>query len=197
MRRPARFSIAEWRRMVATVKDLGVVVEISPDDTVRIFPPQDLPLMTGRAVLPDMWKPNCGRAMGKIKMRYYTLRRRSGRVLGYWQPTKTMREAGFALVNCGDDGPAAWRVAEEWNARWDSYRVCGIARRWPIGSLVLRLMTSVKQAFGQRRNHERAKIGHAAGDISSMPSARSRRKQSSWRKSNSWYRSIVAGKGVR
>ena len=43
-RRPARFSIAEWRRMVAAAKELGVVEEISPDDTVRIFPPQDLPL---------------------------------------------------------------------------------------------------------------------------------------------------------
>jgi hypothetical protein len=30
--------------MVAAAKESGVVVEISPDDTVRIFPPQDLPL---------------------------------------------------------------------------------------------------------------------------------------------------------
>jgi hypothetical protein len=60
--------------------------------------------------------------MGEIKVRYYTVRRRSGRITLYWQPSKQMREAGFALVNCGDDGPAAWRIAEEWNHRWDEYR---------------------------------------------------------------------------
>jgi hypothetical protein len=73
--------------------------------------------------------------MGKVKVRYYTVRRRSGRVTGYWQPTKTMRESGFGLVNCGENGPTAWKIAEEWNARWDSCRVGGAARRWPVGSV--------------------------------------------------------------
>jgi hypothetical protein len=73
--------------------------------------------------------------MGKIKVRYYTIRRRNGRTLGYWQPSKAMRQAGFALASCGEDGPAAWRVAEEWNARWDEYRAGGVARRWPVGSV--------------------------------------------------------------
>jgi hypothetical protein len=47
-RRPVRFSIAEWRRLVAAAKDAGVIVEIGPDDTVRLLPPQDLPAY-GRA----------------------------------------------------------------------------------------------------------------------------------------------------
>src|SRR6516165_3019301 len=73
--------------------------------------------------------------MGEIKVRYYTVRRRSGRVTGYWQPSKQMREAGFALVNCGDDRPAAWRIAEEWNHRWDEYRAGISSKRWPVGSV--------------------------------------------------------------
>lgn len=73
--------------------------------------------------------------MGRIKVRYHTIRCRGTRKVGYWQPTKAMREAGFGLVSCGEDGPSAWRIAEEWNQRWDAFRKGGLIRRWPIGSL--------------------------------------------------------------
>ena len=154
--------------------------------------------MTGRAVLPVMWKPKLQRRHGaQIKIRYYTLRRRSGRALGYWQPTKTMREAGFALVNCGDDGPAAWRVAEEWNARWDSYRVCGIARKWPIGSIGSAFdefrQTGIWEAKKPRTREDWSRgwryIEHAFGPVAPETIVLAQ--------IDSWYRSIVAGKGVR
>jgi hypothetical protein len=57
-----------------------------------------------------------------------------------------MAKAGFKLVDCGEDGPAAWAVAERWNAKWDAYRAgqavdvaalvsAEIEDRWPIGSV--------------------------------------------------------------
>jgi hypothetical protein len=55
--------------------------------------------------------------------------------MGYWQPTKPMRKAGFSQVACGLNGPDAWAKAEEWNRRWDKYRTTGEIRRWPTGSL--------------------------------------------------------------
>ena len=56
--------------------------------------------------------------MGKIKIPYYVVKR--GR--GFWQPTQAMRRLGFYSVRCGEDGPAAWAVAEEWNRRWQAHR---------------------------------------------------------------------------
>ena len=53
--------------------------------------------------------------MGKVKVRYYSVRK--GR--GYWQPTPAMRALGFRPVSCGPDGPSAWKKAEELNRQWD------------------------------------------------------------------------------
>jgi hypothetical protein len=60
--------------------------------------------------------------MTRIKIRHYVVKRGKG----FWQPTKTMRAAGFYPVPCGPDGPNAWQRAEEWNHRWDMTR-CGEA----------------------------------------------------------------------
>lgn len=74
--------------------------------------------------------------MGEIKVRHYTLRhRKNGNVVGIWQTTKAMRDAGFSMVTCGPDGPQAWAIAEEWNRRWDAYRAGREVKRWPVGSL--------------------------------------------------------------
>ena len=56
--------------------------------------------------------------MGSVKIPYYVVKR--GR--GFWQPTKKMRALGFHQVPCGVDGPAAWKVAETWNQRWQATR---------------------------------------------------------------------------
>ena len=56
--------------------------------------------------------------MTRIKMRYYAVK--GG--LGFWQPTRAMRSLGFYSVPCGQDGPEAWAIAEEWNQRWDQTR---------------------------------------------------------------------------
>ena len=46
---------------------------------------------------------------------------RKGR--GYWLTTKAMRAAGFpSCVRCGVDGPDAWKIANEWNSRWQAAR---------------------------------------------------------------------------
>lgn len=73
--------------------------------------------------------------MGGVKIRYYSVRPCGQRARGYWQPTRAMREAGFGLVACGNDGPEAWRIAESWNERWDAFRKGGEICRWPPGSL--------------------------------------------------------------
>jgi hypothetical protein len=57
--------------------------------------------------------------MGKVEIPYYTVRR-NGR--GFWEPTKRMRALGFQSVPCGDDGPSAWALANEWNDRWQRVR---------------------------------------------------------------------------
>jgi hypothetical protein len=56
--------------------------------------------------------------MNWVKLRYYVVKRGKG----FWQPTKAMRALGFSSVPCGDDGPDAWAIAEQWNRRWDKTR---------------------------------------------------------------------------
>ena len=53
-----------------------------------------------------------------------------------------MQSAGFSIVACGEDGPAAGDLAEKWNARWDAHRASESAgmsspapRVYPFGSL--------------------------------------------------------------
>jgi len=57
--------------------------------------------------------------LGRIKIPYYFVKP-SGRA--YWRPTKRMRAQGFHLVPLGNDGPAAWSLAEEWNRKWQAVR---------------------------------------------------------------------------
>ncbi len=52
--------------------------------------------------------------MGEIKILYYSVRK--GR--RFWLATKSMQAMGFpSSVPCGADGPDAWKIAQEWNAR--------------------------------------------------------------------------------
>lgn len=78
--------------------------------------------------------------MGKVSIPYYVVRDRHGKRLAYWQPTKRMKAAGFALVALGEPGPAAWALAEEWNAKWQAHRrgertAPPERPLWPRGSL--------------------------------------------------------------
>lgn len=59
--------------------------------------------------------------MVRIKVRHYLVK--NGR--GYWQPTPTMRAAGFAARTLGPDGPDAWAQAERLNREWDGHRTAG------------------------------------------------------------------------
>lgn len=72
--------------------------------------------------------------MGSVEIRYYVTRQHDGRPKwGYWAPCLARRSAktgkieptlmaklGFALVDCGEDGPRAWSIAESWNKKWDT-----------------------------------------------------------------------------
>ncbi len=74
--------------------------------------------------------------MGDVKIRYYVTRQQAGRPKnGYWAPClarpskKTgkceptlMAALGFKHVDCGQDGPMAWAIAQSWNERWDIAR---------------------------------------------------------------------------
>jgi hypothetical protein len=55
----------------------------------------------------------------KVKIPYYSVRR-NGR--GFWEPRPHMRALGFYGVPCGQDGPDAWAIAEEWNRRWQAVK---------------------------------------------------------------------------
>ena len=66
--------------------------------------------------------------MGNVKIRYYVTHRNAatGRNWGYWSPClrrggkpTLMAELGFKIVDCGEDGPLAWAIAQQCNARWD------------------------------------------------------------------------------
>jgi hypothetical protein len=64
----------------------------------------------------------CGRwkagDVGKVKIPYYVVVK--GR--GYWRPIPKMKALGFSIVRCGPDGPEAWKIAAEWNERWQAVR---------------------------------------------------------------------------
>lgn len=87
--------------------------------------------MTLSAFLMSGW----GFGVGKVGIRYYVVRAtgKHGRRFGYWAPClkrrskitgeiepTLMAKLGFALIDCGEDGPAAWTIAEQWNAKWDA-----------------------------------------------------------------------------
>src|SRR6185437_6995947 len=57
--------------------------------------------------------------MAKVKLPYYRVRRK-GR--GFWEPIAKVKRFGFSNVPCGPDGPEAWRIAKEWNDRWQRVR---------------------------------------------------------------------------
>lgn len=57
--------------------------------------------------------------MGRGTPRHYKIKRK-GRA--YWEPTATMKAAGFVSVPLGQHGPDAFKLAEEWNGRWDATR---------------------------------------------------------------------------
>jgi hypothetical protein len=62
--------------------------------------------------------------MSKVKLPYYVTRQPwpNSRVSGYWLPSKKMKALGFSNVRCGEDGPLAWAIAQQWNARWQEMK---------------------------------------------------------------------------
>lgn len=134
--------------------------------------------------------------MGQVKIPYYIVK--NGR--GFWNPTKAMKAAGFMAVPCGSDGPEAWRIANEWSARWQQYRKgCDAARpAWPAGSLGdvfgRYRATEVWKAktFKTRQEWEAMWTKYIAPIFGDRP----------WREAtleqlDRWYASILAAKGVR
>ena len=62
--------------------------------------------------------------MSKVKLPYYVTRQPwpNSRVSGYWLPSQKMKALGFSNVRCGEDGPLAWAIAQQWNARWQEMK---------------------------------------------------------------------------
>lgn len=76
--------------------------------------------------------------MAKIKHKHY-VKRKGGRFC-YWLPTPKMVAAGFQPISCGPDGPDAWKIAQEWEDRWQAHRrgiepASAVARRYPVDSV--------------------------------------------------------------
>jgi integrase len=82
-----------------------------------------------------------GPGVGDVNISFYTTRQRDGRPKwGYWAPClkrrskrsgrieeTLMAKLGFALVDCGEDGPRAWAIAQNWNAKWKQARADHLA----------------------------------------------------------------------
>lgn len=83
--------------------------------------------------------------MAKIKLKHYKVQK--GR--GYWLVTPKMRAAGFENVRCGPDGPDAWKIAQEWEDRWQAHR-----KGTPPASRQLYPENSVGDAFERFRRSE-------------------------------------------
>jgi hypothetical protein len=54
-----------------------------------------------------------------VKIPNYQVRR-NGR--GFWEATPRMRALGFQAIPCGLDGPDAWAIARQCQARWEAAR---------------------------------------------------------------------------
>lgn len=57
--------------------------------------------------------------MANIKLKHYVTRKGK---YGYWIPTPAMKKLGFQNVTCGQDGPDAWKIAREWEERYQKAR---------------------------------------------------------------------------
>ena len=57
--------------------------------------------------------------MAEIKLKHYVVRKGKH---GYWLPTAKMKAMGFQIVPCGHDGPDAWKIAQEWEQRYQRAR---------------------------------------------------------------------------
>ncbi|MFD2646394.1 hypothetical protein ACFSX5_01140 [Devosia albogilva] len=57
--------------------------------------------------------------MGRGTPRHYKVKRNNR---AFWEPTAAMKALGFVSVPLGPAGPDAFRLAEEWNSRWDDAR---------------------------------------------------------------------------
>lgn len=73
--------------------------------------------------------------MARIKLKHYVVRKGKH---GYWLPTPRMQAMGFSPVPCGHDGPEAWKIAKEWEDRYQAARK-GIeperGKIYPAGSI--------------------------------------------------------------
>lgn len=121
--------------------------------------------------------------MATLKIPYYVVR--AGR--GYWQPTTEMRRAGAAAVACGQDGPAAWKVASDALAAWRSTKTNSAPPAPKAGTLAAAFAEYratdewAKKGERTREEWERAwtKIGPAFGTC--RPAAVTLAEISAWR----------------
>ena len=95
-----------------------------------------------------------------MKIPYYVTRKAKsgGRTWGYWVPClrrngkpTLMAQLGFRIVDCGEDGPLAWAIANRMNEEWQRARAAhraglSVERVWPSGSL--------GEAYGRFRSSE-------------------------------------------
>jgi hypothetical protein len=132
--------------------------------------------------------------MGRVKIPYYIVK--GGR--GFWNPTAAMKRAGFSSAPCGPDGPEAWAIATNWNARWRDYRRGSEGPLWPIGSLgeaferFRKTDTWARKAPKTRQEWEsmwRLHVAHYFGDHAPTAATLDRL--------DKWYALLLRDKGVR
>ena len=86
--------------------------------------------------------PGPGATVGRVKIPYYRVKGGNG----FFEPTPTMRAAGFQPRPCGADGPEAWRRAWSFYEDWQRHR-----RGEPAPSDRIYLIGSVGEAWARYR----------------------------------------------
>jgi hypothetical protein len=124
------------------------------------------------------------------RIKYYNVRH--GR--GFWEPTAKMRKLGFDYIACGEDGPSAWKIADDLNKKWDAVRKgerlapllepprrkltkeeAEDAQIYPRGSMGEAFKVNVRAARGRKSQPAQKTIGFAAGATSRKHSQTSAR----------------------
>lgn len=134
--------------------------------------------------------------MANIKLAHYVVRKGK---YGYWLPTPKMKAAGFKVIRCGHDGPAAWSVARQWEQRWQDYRRGMMSSQPPkyppdsVGDAFERYRKSSAWAEKKPRTREEWERGwvHIEPEFSDIPPG-----AINFDDLDAWYASLLKNKGI-
>lgn len=137
------------------------------------------------------------RKLADIKLKHYVIRKGK---YGYWLSTPAMKKLGFQNVRCGLDGPEAWKIAREWEERYQRARrgleAAPIGKFYPPGSVgdgfarFRRTQEWAKKEIRTREDWERSWVYIEPAFGTAAPST------VTFELLDRWYNHLIAKKGV-